>query len=489
MTSVQTREYNVTDWQRGYESLTTEYSYAIENIEGEIPHGLEGTLFRNGPGRLDVNGEYFHHPFDGDGMISAVSFKEGKAWFRNRYVRTEGFLAESAAGKILYRGVFGTQKPGGWLANAFDLKLKNIANTSVVYWGDRLLALWEAGLPHELNPHTLETLGPSTLDNLLEAQDSWSAHPRIDPGEPGQEPRLVNFFVKTGLSSQVSIYELNSRNEQVRQKTFTIPGFAFIHDFAITPHYYIFFQNPVALNPIPFVLGLRGAGQCIEFKETEPTKVWVVPRSGNGKIQTLETDSCFVFHHANAREEGRSLIIDSICYANFPTIEPDMKFREVDFKSLPEGQLWRFHVDLDRETVQKEVITSHCCEFPTLNPQHLGRPYRFIVLGAAHEPNGNAPLQSLMKLDLQTGTKTSWSAAPKGFVGEPLFIAKPQADTEDEGWIVSLVYDAEHHRTDIVILDAQAFEKGPVARLHLTHHVPYGLHGCFVPNLFLEEPS
>jgi all-trans-8'-apo-beta-carotenal 15,15'-oxygenase len=73
MTSVDLRpttSYRVTDWQRGYESLNTEYSYAIEDIEGEIPAELEGTLFRNGPGKLDVNGTPLQHPFDGDGMIS-----------------------------------------------------------------------------------------------------------------------------------------------------------------------------------------------------------------------------------------------------------------------------------------------------------------------------------------------------------------------------------------------------------------------------------
>ena len=70
----------------------------------------------------------------------------------NRYVRTEGWLAEEKAGKVLYRGVFGSQKPGGRLANAFDLRLKNIANTNVVTLGDQLLALWEAAEPHALDP-------------------------------------------------------------------------------------------------------------------------------------------------------------------------------------------------------------------------------------------------------------------------------------------------------------------------------------------------
>ncbi len=483
MTAVQTHPsaYNATDWQRGYESLITEYTYQIDDIEGEIPSELEGTLFRNGPGRLDVNGSPLHHPFDGDGMVCAITFEKGQAFFRNRYVRTEGFLAESAAGKILYRGVFGTQKPGGWLANAFDFNFKNIANTNVIYWGDRLLALWEAGLPHELNPETLETIGPSTMGNLLKPGDPWSAHPRIDPGTEGQSPRLVNFSIKTGLSSQVTIHELNPHNELIQQKTFTIPGFAFIHDFAITPHYYIFFQNPVVLNPLPFALGFKGAGQCIEFKAEQPTRIWIMPRQGDGGVRSLETKACFVFHHANAYEQDDTLIIDSICYESFPTVDPDVDFRAIEFNSLPAGQLWRFSVNLAQQTVNREVLISRCCEFPTLNPQNMGRPYRHTVIGAAHKSTGNAPLQALLKLNVQTGAQSLWSAAPKGFIGEPLFVPKPNADSEEAGWILCLVYEAEYHRTDVVILDLQSFEQGPISRLKLKHHIPYGLHGCFKP--------
>lgn len=142
-------------WQRGYESQPNEYDYWIDDIVGEIPAGLYGTFFRNGPGLVDINGQRYHHPFDGDGMICAIAFSQGRAYFRNRFVRTEGFVAEQAAGKILYRGVFGTQKPGGWLANVFDNRIKNIANTNVIYWGGKLLALWEAAEPYRLDPKTL----------------------------------------------------------------------------------------------------------------------------------------------------------------------------------------------------------------------------------------------------------------------------------------------------------------------------------------------
>ena len=109
----------VKDWAKGYQSQPDEYSYWIDVIEGIIPSELQGTLFRNGPGRLEVNGQKIGHPFDGDGMICAITFNQGRAHFKNRYVHTEGYLKEQAAGKVLYRG-FGTQKPGGWLANIFD---------------------------------------------------------------------------------------------------------------------------------------------------------------------------------------------------------------------------------------------------------------------------------------------------------------------------------------------------------------------------------
>ena len=195
--------YDRKDWQRGYESQPQEFEYWIDEIEGKIPADLEGTFFKNGPGLLDINGSSIHHPFDGDGMISSVAFSKGRAYFRNKFVKTAGYLEEKKAGKILYRGVFGTQKKGGWLANIFDVKIKNIANTHVIYWGGKLLALWEAAEPHRLDPYTLETIGLDYLDGILQPGEAFSAHPRVD-GD-----RLVNFAVKPGPSTTITIYELD----------------------------------------------------------------------------------------------------------------------------------------------------------------------------------------------------------------------------------------------------------------------------------------
>src|SRR4028118_794772 len=181
-TATQKVSYDRADWQRGYESQPNEFDYWIDDIEGEIPAGLQGTFFRNGPGLLEVNGQRIHHPFDGDGMICAIAISEGRAHFRNRFVHTEGYLAEQKAGKILHRGVFGTQKPGGWLANIFDVKLKSIANTNIIYWGEKLVALWEAAAPYRLDPRTLETLGLDTLDGIFQPGAGSASPPRNAKG-------------------------------------------------------------------------------------------------------------------------------------------------------------------------------------------------------------------------------------------------------------------------------------------------------------------
>ncbi len=483
------QSYDQSAWQRGYESQTQEATYEITEIEGSIPAELRGTLFRNGPGLLDIGGTPIKHPFDGDGMICAVTFNQGRAFFQNRFVRTEGFVAEQKAGRPVYRGVFGTQKPGGILANAFDLRIKNIANTNVLYWGKKLLALWEAAEPHSLNPETLETLGLDYLGNILEPGDGFAAHPRIDPAsiwDDGQ-PCLVNFAVKPGLATTLVVYEISPEGELLRRHEHQVSGFAFIHDFVITPHYVVFFQASVKFNPLPYVLGIKGAGECVDFQANKPTRMIIIPRDpAGGAVQTLEAEAGFVFHHANAFEQDGKIIVDSVCYQSIPQVQQETDYKNVDFDKLDPGQLWRFTLDLAQSKVTRELLDIRCCEFPVVHPDHVGRDYRYIYIGATHNLKGNAPLQAVWKLDLKENQQQLHSFAPHSFAGEPIFVPHPDGTREDEGWVLIMTYDSQHHRPDIVILDAQQIDAQPLATLHLKQHIPYGLHGSWTSEQFVE---
>jgi len=69
-----------------------------------------------------VNGQRIHHPFDGDGMISAIAFRDGRA-SRNRFIRTAAYLEEQRLAKSCIAASLAPKSPVV-VSNAFDLKLK-----------------------------------------------------------------------------------------------------------------------------------------------------------------------------------------------------------------------------------------------------------------------------------------------------------------------------------------------------------------------------
>jgi len=491
--------YDRADWDSAFCNVETELTaVAVTAQRGTLPPELQGTLYRNGPGRLERGGRWVHHPFDGDGMVTALRFEAGTARLTNRFVRTQGWLEEEAAGRMLYRGVFGTQKPGGPLANLFDLRLKNIANTHVVRLGDQLLALWEASSPHALDPDTLETKGLTLLDGVLSPGEAFSAHPRFDPGHHGEE-RMVTFGVKSGPRSTIRLMEFATTGPQagqlLSQRSDSFNGFAFLHDFAITPNWAVFLQNAVAFNPLPFVLGQKGAAQCLASKPGGQAQFWLIPRDSGAYAgqppRIVPAPQGFVFHHLNAWEldkagpdgfggqvEGPALVVESIYYADFPSIGPDTDFRTIDFNLIPEGLLERCTIDLSSNTVRTERLSERCCEFAMVNPRREGLNCRFAWMAVAERETGNDPLQAFKKLDLISGERRVWSAAPRGFVSEPVMVPRPEGSAEDDGWVLGQVWNGARSATDLVILDAASMEELAVLELPLA--IPYGLHGSFV---------
>ncbi len=503
------RGYDRADWASAFGNVDSELTAVpLKAARGSIPAELKGTLYRNGPGRLERGGQSVHHPFDGDGMIAALRFEAGELSFTNRYVRTEGWQAEEAAGRILYRGVFGTQKPGGPLANIFDLRLKNVANTHVVRLGDQLLALWEASSPHALDPESLETRGLSLLEGVLKPGEAFSAHPRFDPGHHGGE-RMVTFGVKTGPRSTIRLLEFASgegpagepAGTLLSERSDSFTGFAFLHDFAITPNWAVFLQNAIAFNPLPYLLGQKGAAQCLASKPGGQAQFWLIPRDSGAYAgqppRIVPAPEGFVFHHLNAWETGDSpagessasqpsgsLVIESIYYAEFPSIGPDTDFRTIDFDLIPEGLLERCTIDLSSNSVKTERLSERCCEFAMVNPRRQGLSSRYGWMAVAERETGNDPLQAIKKLDLISGERRVWSAAPRGFVSEPVMVPRPAPagglePAEDEGWVLTLIWNGARGASDLVILDAASMAELAVVELPLA--IPYGLHGSFVP--------
>lgn len=481
------QHFNKNDWSSAYKNVEAELNQVKLKVKsGEVPLELSGTLYRNGPGILERNGQWVHHPFDGDGMIASIKFDKGLVTFTNKFIRTDAWKEEEKAGKFIYRGVFGTKKSGGLLANIFDLRLKNIANTNVVRLGDELLALWEAANPYSLNPNNLETYGVTTLNGILKRDEAFSAHPRFDPGHH-DKPRMVTFGVKTGPKSTIRLMEFESEGikagELISDKKEDFNGFAFLHDFAITPNWAIFLQNSIEFKPLPFILGQKGAAQCLASKPEGRGRFWLIPRSSGcyakQSPKIFEAPDGFVFHHLNASEENEEVVvIDSIYYDSFPSIKPNEDFREIDFDQLPEGKLKRCQINLINNQVSTKTLSEQCCEFAMVNPHYQGKSTRYSWMATAEQKTGNGPLQAIKKLDLFNGESSSWTAGPRGFVSEPIMIPRHSSKEQDDGWVLTLVWNGATQLSELVILSAKDLQE--VAILVLPVAIPHGLHGSWV---------
>lgn len=463
-------------YARASRSVPNEVSdVPLTAVEGEVPRELAGVLYRNGPGTNEWQGTRYAHPFDGDGHVVRFAFEDGRVRYTNRFVRTRERVAESRAHRMLYRA-FGTNLPGGLRANALRLRFKNAANTSVVHHAGKLLALWEGGVPHRLDPRTLETLGRETfggrLDNrfsrfeaVLAPELPFSAHPKIDP-DTGE---LIGFGTLLGRTPRLLRYRIGPSGELDPPEVDTLDRLVFVHDFVLTRRYAIFFLAPVAFQVLRALSGLAPPAEALTALH-RPTQVRLVPRDGGPTI-TLETSPCFLFHFAFGHDEPDGTIsVVGMRMPTFPSARATREALEGVGGTFPHALPTRFVISPHARTVREERLSDDPAELPTVHQPTLhAAPDAFYSTAA--EAGQDHPFHHRLQVwDVARDRRRALRDFGPDLPGEPVFVSP--------GYVVSLVYRAAEDRSDLYVMDAERLTT--VARLPLPHHVPPGFHGTWV---------
>eukprot|EP00980_Cylindrotheca_fusiformis_P011463 scaffold2659_cov107-Cylindrotheca_fusiformis.AAC.6 len=498
--------YDSRAWEGGFQNV--EQEVCLE-LDGDFPKDLEGTFFQNGHAKFRVSDDEFHiHPFDADGMVQAVTFENGKAWFRNRYIQTPGYQQELKEKKVCKRGVFGTARnKGKWYSNIFDIDFKNVANTHVLFMGNNeLYALWEAGSPFQMDPTTLETIGESTMYGAVDGKVNtrYAAHYKIDP----RNNNVCGFAIVPGDKNPANSHKLcvmeHHDNKLLYKKTFPFGGFGVAHDCSLTEHYFIFLQSPLEFKPLPFLLGLKGASECMEFDDTAKTaSIVLLPRGDNKKEPiAIEVPPYFAFHFSNSFEDENGEVVVDIVAAksnskslaapaneDSPKGYPTKPFWEgLDWKNDPPvapNRILRVRLDpIQAKLVSQTDLSEDLAtvEFPVVNPQKLSRPYKYAYCATSATARDVAPLQGLAKIDVETGRLLEkWLPEPDQFLNEVAFCPKANSDKEDDGYLVTYILDPKKKTNEVVVFDASNPGKGPIARSTLDGWcVNHSLHGVFV---------
>jgi carotenoid cleavage dioxygenase len=439
---------------------------AAEDLEviGDIPRELNGTYYRNGPNpAFEPPGRY--HWFDGDGMIHAITLRDGRAHYRNRYVTSNGLKEERAAGRALYRGLLDLD-PGE--APSF----KNTGNTNIVWHAGRLLALMEAALPTRMEPASLDTLGEFDFDGRLIGP--MTAHPKMDP-ETGE----MLFFGYSPFPPFLQYHVADRDGRLVRSEPIDVAWPSMMHDFAVTKEHVIFILCPLVFS----FENMRERGGAFSWEPERGTRLGVMPRSGgNGDVRWFETDPCYVFHPMNAYEDGGTIVLDVARYGrlDFMTAQG---VENLSYRDETAARMHRWRIDLGAGGVKSTPLDDITAEFPRVDARLLGRRHRFGYV-AAREPElkeGAQPVwTAVRKYDLERGTSETRRFGAGNGVGEPLFVPRTAAAAEDDGWVVVLAYDQARNASEFSILDARAIDGEPVAVVRLPHRIPYGFHGNWV---------
>ena len=405
-------------------------------VTGEIPGALNGRLLRNG---ANPQSGYSSHWFLGNGMLHGVEIREGNAnWYRNRYVKTPLYLNPDI----------------DVMETLGDLNM-SAANTHVIHHAGKILALEEGHWPFIIS-NDLETVGPQNYDGKLACP--MTAHPKVCP-ETGE---LLAFAY--GMSEPYLTYlRVSARGELVQQEPITVPGATMIHDFNVTRNHVIFMDLPAVWN----FDGMEQTGLPIVWDESYGARLGVMPRDGSdADVTWYEIDPCYVFHPFNAYEDGNRIVID------VSRMEDTMK---PDSNSPP--RLYRWVIDQDKGTVTETQMDDRIVEFGRICDTVVGLKNRFGYCAALSSEGPVA--EGFVKYDMEKDT-SEYHDLNGGQGSEPVFVKDPAGAAEDDGWIMSYVYQPESNTSEVVILDSRGFDKDPVARIHLPVRVPAGFHGNWI---------
>ena len=445
--------------------------------EGTLPAALHGCFYRCGPDPQFPPKSTDDFFINGDGVVSMFRFDAGHVDFKMRFVRTEKFRLERAARRALfggYRNPF-TDEP------QVVGRDRTTANTAVFWYAGQLFAIKEDGLPHRIDPETLDTLG--VLRFKGQRTPHFTAHPKFDPvsGE------LVFYGTEAGglATAEIAYCEADAQGRLVHEAWFTAPYASMVHDIAVTQGYVVFPIMPTAAD----LERMRAGGSHFAWNDALDTWLAVLPRKGAAKdVRYFRGPPRWSFHTLNAFGEGTKIHIDlTVSAINGFSYIPNADGRAWDPEQA-RSYLTRWTLDLagrdDRFTERR--LWDVPADFFKCDPRRATRSYRFGFM-AAKDPRQprvdgmpDTVFNTLAVIDHRSGQIQAYFVGADSAVQEPVFVPRsPQAE-EGDGYLLGVVNRYPERRAELLVLDARDLAAGPVCTVRLPIPLRMAFHGEFV---------
>lgn len=457
----------------GFTTLTAESNVPGLPVQGTIPPWLTGTLIRTGPARFEVGQQSYNHWFDGLAMLHRFGIDGGRVSYSNRFLQSQSYREAISAGKIS-RPEFATdpcrtlfQRVVSW----FTPRFTDNGCVNVAQWNDAFVALTETRLPVRFDPQTLATIGLREYAREVKGPTS-SAHPHYDRHRHCHYSHVLDF----GFQSKYRLFSIDAAGGESVLATITVDRPAYLHSIGMTSRYLILAEFPLVVNPLKLLFSNRPFIRNYEWHPERGVRFHVIDKQSGQVTRRADTAAFFAFHHANAFEDGDDIILDIVIHPDSTVI--DKLYLDRLRSSIPicaAGKLTRFRIT-PTGSISSEPLSDALLELPRFAPHRAGLRYSYLY-GASQLPTGDF-FDRLVKFDLDNHQTETWHE-PGCYPGEPIFVARPNSDEEDDGVILSILLEPASARSSLLILDAHTFTE--LARTPTPHHIPFSFHGDFFP--------
>jgi len=459
-------------WLLGYRSAQQNSFAAQAKVTGKWPEELSGTLYRNGPAQHEVSGFRYHHWFDGDGMLQAFRMGDGKVHHQAKLIETTKVKAERKAQRALYPG-FGSIPPNPAPVSSPDSV--NVANISVLHHHDKLLALWEAGSPWEMDKDSLETSGTYAFSENTDGVP-FSAHPRVEA-----DGTLWNFGYLSAANLLV-LWHINKHGKIVKMGKISVDPITMVHDFIVTSKHIVIMIAPLHYEPRQNASFLDGH----TWQGDDPTRLLLIDKNDFDNHSWLELPAQWVFHYGNAWEDDQGIIRFDAARAPDPMAMIDT-FREIMRGNVvPSGTSHhhQYQIDTRSKTVTEAPMfgMNIDSEFPCVDPRVSCKRNNKLTMLSRNTliPAPHGSLNEVSTFDYKSGTRNHYRYPDHQLPEEHLFVPKPGSEPETDGWIIGSALDWKNQHTLLNVFSSQAVQDGPIASAQLPYALPLGLHGKFV---------
>ena len=412
-------------------------------VQGRLPPELVGRFVRNGPNPIgEVGGK--HHWFIGDGMLHGIRIAEGKAdWYRNRWVRS-GSVREK----------LGESSPPSAPSAS--------PNTHVIGHAGSTWAIVESGGAPVSMSYELDTVGEAM------GWDAYSAHPKVDPDTGHLHALCYNW---AAWRDHIKYLERTPEGHTVKSMEIPLSGMTMIHDMALTERYVVIMDLPVTVSFLAL-----GTGYQFPFRwdDSHEPRIGLLPRDGGPQdIVWSPISAQAAFHPMNAYDAPDGSVVIDICrYDRIFQADLNGPFGD----SMP--RLDRWAVNPRTRTVSETVVYEEPVEFPRCHPGLVTKPYRWGYTVASDGPR----FPAIVKHDMQSGAVERFHFGAGRHGAEPVFVPRDGSVEEDDGYLLTFVYDEASDTSEFVVLDARELTRPALATVKLPARVPYGFHGSWIPD-------